>query len=162
MDRFDVKKMFESILKQELTCRRTPLAVVILNKNKYSKGWNGSPTCIKDNECMRKDDPVAGLETLCHPVHAEVRAIAKAANGGIKLQNSTIYMSSWFPCAACAEAIAEAGIVRVVTPTMIYDKDVKLIPEMLGSKLYNFEIAEQILIAKNIEIEIDLDIKPNI
>ncbi len=47
--------------------------------------------------------------------HAERNAISKAHDLGHEIKGTTIY-GTLFPCAACARAIAEAGIKRAVFP----------------------------------------------
>lgn len=50
--------------------------------------------------------------------HAERNAIYSAAKWGVQLQGGTLYMVGMgpptYPCAECARAIVQAGIVRVV------------------------------------------------
>jgi len=162
MNSSEVRDLLEETLKKELTCVNNPLAVLIVAGSKYVLGWNGSPTCIVNGECINRDKPFPGIEALCHPVHAEIRAIAEAARIGLSLQNSAIYMSGWFPCAACAEAIVHAGIKKLVTPNKIYIEKNVLIPEFLGSELYRFEIAEKILVQGGVKIITDPDIRPRI
>lgn len=41
--------------------------------------------------------------------HAEARAVALAAQEGVKLRGSKMYLN-WFPCAQCAQSIVTAGI----------------------------------------------------
>ena len=48
-------------------------------------------------------------------VHAEIAAIAEAARMGIKTIQTTMY-TTYFPCADCAKAIINAGIMILYTP----------------------------------------------
>jgi deoxycytidylate deaminase len=57
--------------------------------------------------------------------HAERVAIAKAAKYGIELRTNTIY-SPWFPCAPCARAIINAGIMELVTHKELQELSEKL------------------------------------
>ncbi len=158
-----VKKILERVLMREQTCRAHPLAVVIEALDiGYVTGWNGSNTCVIDGKCIHDDVPMQGIDVLCHPVHAEGRAIARAARKSMRLLDATLYMSSWFPCAACAEAIVEAGIRAIVTPDRIYSNQKKfiLVPELTGSRLYSFELAEQILRKNKVIIQVNPEIRP--
>ena len=53
------------------------------------------------------------LPSDCDAIHSEVDAISHAARLGVNLNGATIYVTR-YPCEACARAIAEAGIKRVV------------------------------------------------
>lgn len=46
--------------------------------------------------------------------HAERNAIYTAARNGVPLNGCRLYLN-WFPCADCARAILQAGIVEVVS-----------------------------------------------
>ena len=165
-----IRKMFEAtiadLLGKNQICAQFPLVVAIetLNrgfKPRYFLGWNGSPTCMKSGKCDTIPILSDKKEQLCYPAHAEVRAIAKAAREGFKLDGSTIYMSAWFPCAACAESIIEAGISRIITPDKIYsDEDFVLVPELRDSGLYRFEMAEKLLKDAKISIITVPEIRP--
>ena len=50
---------------------------------------------------------------LSSAIHAEAMAIAKAAQMGVSLEGSTIYVTT-FPCPVCAKLIVYSGIERVV------------------------------------------------
>src|SRR3990172_10378285 len=83
-----VRQKLEDILRKQQTCAKYHLAVLIKTPDLvYIPGWNGSPTCIINGECFKKDDN----PELCHPIHAEVRAICQAAKEGISVEDSTIY-----------------------------------------------------------------------
>lgn len=74
-----------------------------------SIGYNGFPAGADDNVLERHERPAKYLYTE----HAERNAIYSAAKNGVKLQGATIYLE-WFPCADCARAIIQSGIVCVV------------------------------------------------
>jgi dCMP deaminase len=50
---------------------------------------------------------------LCTAIHAEAAMIATAAKNGIKLEGSSVYVTT-FPCPTCARLLAEAGIKKVL------------------------------------------------
>lgn len=74
-----------------------------------SMGYNGLPSGCNDDIESRKERPLKYLYTE----HAERNAIYSAAKNGIILAGCTMYLM-WFPCADCARAIIQSGIVRVV------------------------------------------------
>ncbi len=93
------------------TCARKHVgAVIVLDKMILSTGYNGSirgmPHCdeighlMEDGHCVRT-------------VHAESNAIVQAARTGVRLAESTIYVTA-SPCWSCFRLIAQAGIKRIV------------------------------------------------
>jgi dCMP deaminase len=74
--------------------------------------------------------------------HAERDAIANAAKMGVPLYKSTIY-SPWFPCAPCARAIINAGIIELVTHKELQDLSAKLDAKWGDSQKYAADILEQ-------------------
>lgn len=96
------------------TCDRAHVgAVLVLDKNILSTGYNGSirglDHCddvghlMEDNHCVRT-------------VHAEANAIASAARHGVSVKNAVLYVTH-FPCWLCFKLIANAGISKVVYDT---------------------------------------------
>lgn len=92
------------------TCdRRHVGAIIVRDRSILSTGYNGSikglAHCddvghmMEDGHCIRT-------------VHAEANAIVQAANNGVSINNSDIYITS-FPCLNCFKLIANAGINRV-------------------------------------------------
>jgi dCMP deaminase len=72
--------------------------------------------------------------------HAERNAIYEAAQFGVALDGSTIYVN-WFPCADCARAIVQSGIKKLVgyepdwTETRYGFKDARTILEEGGVEI---------------------------
>lgn len=62
--------------------------------------------------CIR--DHIAPGEKMdfCSAIHAEINIIAQAANKGISIKNSSLYITH-FPCPRCAKAIAVSGIKKL-------------------------------------------------
>jgi dCMP deaminase len=90
---------------------KTKLGAVIVGPDGDIKStvWNGFPRGIDDNIPERQQRP----EKYYWFVHAEHNAILNAGRNGIPLKGSTLYCSA-FPCANCAQAIIQSGIVKVV------------------------------------------------
>lgn len=89
-----------------------PVGVVIVGEEQVvlATGYNGLPRKVSDLEFRFGD----AEEKLRWVVHAEANAICNAARVGVSLLNSTLYVNK-FPCAACAGAIVQAGVQRLVT-----------------------------------------------
>jgi deoxycytidylate deaminase len=165
-----IKEKLQEGLSQKEICRKHPISSLIMQytpsqlrapDKTWVYGWNGSPSGIEHDECLRKDYPSGqGLEK-CPSIHAERRAISRAAMNGISTYKSTIYLSEWFPCADCAKSIIEAGIERLVTPDEFYeDKESHILIPKLKNQPYNFEMAEKLLREAGLEMIVDSKIKP--
>jgi dCMP deaminase len=74
-----------------------------------SIGYNGFPSGCNDDVQERYERPAKYLYTE----HAERNAIYSAARNGVRLKDSTMYLM-WFPCADCARAIIQSGIIKLV------------------------------------------------
>lgn len=169
-----IRRLFETtindLLEKQQICTVFPLVVAIEAKwfgplNRVFTGWNGSSGCYSNGKCDNVPILSATKEMLCYPIHAEVMAMAKAAKAGVKLEGATVYMSGWAPCVACAQALIEARIRRIVTPDEIYsepEKSFALAPQLRGSGLYHFEKALRVLEDSKIEIIVAPEIKPEI
>jgi len=103
------------------TCpRRAVGAIIVDSRNRVlSTGYNGPPRgrghCI-DSPCPGRDD-AAGDSDRCEAVHSEINALLQC--GDIE-RASTIYVSC-SPCFACAKAIANTNIRRVVCRELYRD-----------------------------------------
>ena len=149
-----IRRLLDKAIKQS-TCHLIKLGVVIETPaSEYVLGWNGPPErCGPHNECL-----VGGCITPekignCTGVHAEVRAICRAAERGIPVAGSTLYLSEWFCCAPCAVAMIEAGISKLVlTEEINLDKD----------DCYHFRLAEGLLGLANVAVEIRKSLHPRL
>lgn len=108
-----------NVAKKRSTCLRRQVGAVIARDNRIlATGYNGVPTGIKHCEevgCLRDklNIPSGERHELCRGSHAEQNAIVNAANFGISLKDSTIYINTQ-PCILCTKMIINAGILRVV------------------------------------------------
>ena len=128
-------------------CHNVHLGAVIETPGgKCVLGWNGPPGRAGDHPHCR----VGGAITRdnirdCPGVHAEVRAICRAAEEGTPVAGGTLYLSEWFPCAPCAVAMIEAGLKKlVVTEELNFLKD----------DCYNFRLAKEYLDRAGVLIEV--------
>lgn len=111
--------------------RKVGCVVVGQNKEVRATGYNGFPRGVNDDVEERHQRPAKYDWTE----HAERNAIYNAARVGTPLEDCMLYVSL-FPCAACARAIIQSGIGRVVTVPApendpVWDKEFKVAKEML-------------------------------
>lgn len=82
--------------------------VVSSDKTILSVGYNGPPRSSKDDVV-----PVSRPEKYAWMAHSESNAIANAARTGIRLLDSTFYVTG-FPCETCALSMINAGAKKIV------------------------------------------------
>lgn len=96
--------------------RSTKVGAVVVGPDREvrSTGYNGMPRGVNDDIPDRHERPRKYL----FAEHAERNAIYNAARAGIATKGCTLYIHSepepLPPCADCARAVIQAGIVRVV------------------------------------------------
>lgn len=116
-------------------------AVVVGPGNEIrATGYNGLPRGVKASSDARFDRPSG--EKFFWIEHAERNAIYNAARSGAALDGCTIYVNR-FPCADCARAIIQSGIVRVVSPA---------IPENDGALDHSFQVAAVMLSEAGVKV----------
>jgi len=136
------------------TCLSRPTgAVIILNKQVLTTGYNGSmpgmPNCSDEGTCFRRcmNVPDSEKNHYARNVHAEANAIARAARKGISIQGATLYVTL-FPCYTCLKLLVAAGITELV-----YELDYETLntkrdlhwreeAERAGLKIRKLELAE--------------------
>ena len=85
-------------------------AVIVGDRNQIlSTGFNSFPRGLNDNIESRQERP----EKYFWFEHAERNAIYNAAEHGVSLSGSTMYLTCGVPCTGCARAIIQAGIKTV-------------------------------------------------
>ncbi|MBL6957474.1 MAG: dCMP deaminase family protein [Rhodospirillales bacterium] len=91
--------------------RSTQVGAAIVDEDRTPGpyGYNGFPRFIDDEKEERHERP----NKYDWTEHAERNAIYNAARMGMTLKGGTIYVTH-VPCADCARAIIQVGIVRVV------------------------------------------------
>jgi len=103
------------------TCiRRQVGAVIVRDKIQLGAGYNGALSGLEhctDNPdlCIRSklNIPSGERSELCRSGHAEGNAIAQAAQNGVNIKDSTLYVTCK-PCVNCTKIIIAAGIKRLV------------------------------------------------
>ena len=89
----------------------TKIGAIIVGKDNevLSVGYNSFPRGANDDVPERQKRP----EKYYWFEHAERNAIYNAAKNGIRLEGSTIYLSSTIACMPCSRAIINSGIKRM-------------------------------------------------
>lgn len=111
-------------VRQQSSClRRHVGAVIVLDKQIISTGYNGMPSGIPHCtaytggplDCIRTamNVPSGERPDLCFASHAETNAIAQAAKYGISVYKTTMYCTNK-PCGGCLKIIINSGISKVV------------------------------------------------
>ena len=115
-------------------------AVIVVDKNPVSMGYNGFPRGCDDDLEERHERPTKYLWVL----HAEENSIINAARNGQKTLGADMYVN-WFPCSRCAGQIVNSGIKRVFC-----DKE----PDwnVQGTWTADQKIAQQKLIEGGVEV----------
>ena len=100
------------VVKERSTClSRKVGCVLVKNKQILSTGYNGFPKGIKDSEERYSNRQIK----YQYVVHAEMNCIYNAAENGISLRDSTLYIYGLPVCGDCALGIIQAGVSRVVS-----------------------------------------------
>lgn len=93
--------------------RSTKCCSVIVGpaNNVLSIGFNGFPRGVDDNVESRHERP----EKYLYTEHGERNAFYNAAMHGIKIGGARVYLSGGgLPCADCARAVIQCGIVEII------------------------------------------------
>ena len=88
-------------------------AVLVLDRRIIATGYNGFPQGIEDHLTRYENREMK----LAYTVHAEVNAILNAAKNGSQTNGSTLYVT-FAPCVRCCTSVIQAGVKRVVCPTV--------------------------------------------
>jgi len=103
-------------------------------------GYNGLARGVSPQDNTRFDR--ASGEKFFWFEHAERNAIYNAARAGVEVAGCTIYVNR-FPCADCARAIIQSGIVCVECPPK---------PEYDGKLDHSFDVSETMLREARIQL----------
>lgn len=117
----------------------TKVGAIVIDPESYQvllTGYNGFPRKVKELP-ERMERPAKYLYTE----HAERNAIYHAARKGPHTLGATM-ICTMFPCADCARAIIQAGIIRVITPDIAVERWAE-----------SSEAARQMLIEAGVQIE---------
>ncbi|KKN88883.1 hypothetical protein LCGC14_0244900 [marine sediment metagenome] len=87
--------------------------VVQRDKRILTTGYNGFPMGAPDDEALYADREYK----YANIAHCDRNAVFAAAFQGVALKGATMYLTGP-PCTNCTQAIIQAGITRVVWPTL--------------------------------------------
>jgi len=133
MDRKDKENYYldiaETVMIRSTCLRRKYGAIIVLNDEIISTGYNGAPrgrkNCLDRAICMRDELGIPSGERyeLCRSVHAEANAIISASRrdmmgatlylSGINAKNDEL-LDDTIPCSMCRRLIINAGIEKTV------------------------------------------------
>ena len=88
-------------------------SVLVMDRRIIATGYNGFPAGILDDPSRYENRELK----LAYTVHAEVNALLNAAKNGAQTKGSTLYVT-FSPCIHCSTAIIQAGVKKVVCPTV--------------------------------------------
>lgn len=119
-------------------------AIIVKNNQCISTGYNGLPRGIDDDKIERYKRPLK----YSWMVHGEENALLNAARQGISCDGSILYVTPIFPCARCASAIIQSGVIKVV----VDEKEIN--PRYIEDK----RIAEEMFQLAGVEVVIRRDL----
>ena len=118
------------------TCdRKHQGAVIVMDKQIVSTGYNGSPPGVAHCDEVGHD---LVNDHCTRAIHAEINAVVQAAKHGVKIGGATLYCTS-SPCKKCLQAIIAAGITKVIYKC-VYDAEVVEWGRSIGFDLQQMEI----------------------
>ncbi len=128
------------------TClRRQVGAILVHEKHILTTGYNGAPRGLphcRETGCLRQAQnvPSGQRHELCRGLHAEMNAIIQAATFGMRVQDATVY-STTFPCSLCVKMLINAGVRRIVAQGDYADPLAKelLIESGIRVDIFDFE-----------------------
>jgi dCMP deaminase len=127
-------------LSRDATCPRKHVGCIIVNKQDivivggHNGAPEGMPTCL-DEGCLMEGGH------CIRSVHAEIRAIAFAAQYGMRLHGCVAY-TTLLPCLQCLQALLESGI-SAIHYDEVYDREEKKHVFQLA-QLGNIQLIERI------------------
>ena len=87
-------------------------SIAVRNRTVIAQGYNGFPRGI-DDTTTRLDNRTEKYKFM---VHAEMNVIYNAAENGVSLKDSTVYVYGLPVCSECAKGLIQAGIKGIVPP----------------------------------------------
>jgi dCMP deaminase len=117
-----------------------------------SMGFNGFPRGVEEDYDNRWNRP----EKYNWVEHAERNAIYNAARNGIKLAGTRLYLNyEPKPCADCARAIIQSGIIEVIGPDRVFSG--KGAGKHYSIDHSNIMFSEAGIMTRTVEIDIPLE-----
>lgn len=85
--------------------------LLVRDRRIIATGYNGAPRGVDETAPDRNERP----EKYYWYEHAERNAIYNCAREAVSTEGATAYLTPLSPCADCARAFVQSGVVRVVT-----------------------------------------------
>jgi len=122
--------------------RKTGAVIIDERNNLIAIGWNGFVRGVNDEIASRQVRP----DKYKWTEHAERNAIYNAAANGHPVKNCYMFIP-WYPCADCARAIIQSGIIKLycTEPDWIDEQwsiDFAIVCEMLEEAEITVEFVE--------------------
>ena len=138
-NRISWEKYFMNIAKEvasRSTCDRKNVgAVIVRDKTILATGYNGSIRGL--DHCDDKDHEMENGHCV-RTIHAEANAIVQAARHGVRIEESTIYVTA-SPCYDCFKMIANSGIIAIYYAEFYRDERIKKYATDLSIHLFHLE-----------------------
>lgn len=117
------------LISRRATCDRKHVGAVFVRDSRViSTGYNGSPPGLPHCDEVGHDIVVTdGKENCVRTVHAEQNGVYQAAQHGVSLANTVLYVNT-FPCWNCAKALLSVRISKIV-----YDADYNNDPRVVDA-----------------------------
>jgi dCMP deaminase len=117
-DRIDWYLKIARTIAEASSDRSTKVGCIVVGPDKEirAQGYNGFPRGVDDENDEWHERP-AKYDFV---VHAEANAVANAARTGTSLKGCTAYVTAP-PCCDCAGLLINAGISKVVWPSIVDD-----------------------------------------
>ncbi|MBF88726.1 MAG: deaminase [Candidatus Marinimicrobia bacterium] len=136
-NRISWKQYFMNIAKEvasRSTCDRKNVgAVIVRDKTILATGYNGSIRGL--DHCDDKGHEIEN-DHCVRTIHAEANAIVQAARHGVRIEESTIYVTA-SPCYDCFKMIANSGIIAIYYAEFYRDKRIKKYAAELNINLFH-------------------------
>ena len=108
------------VLSKRSTCKYYKVGAVFARDKRFlTGGYNGPVSgdfhcvevgCAKEDKDGNRLPPGSGS---CRGAHAEMNGISNAANIGVKVRDSVIYIT-YRPCYDCAKHVINAGVNKII------------------------------------------------
>lgn len=133
------------LISERSTClRRKVGALIVLNNQIISTGYNGAPKMVphcSETGCLRAqmNVPSGQNHELCRGVHAEQNAIIQAAVNGTAIKGSDLYCTNQ-PCSICAKMLINAEIRTIYVADTYEDKLARQLLEEAGVNVFHLNM----------------------
>jgi len=136
------------LVSERATClRRKVGAVLVKDRQILATGYNGAPSGIVHCDitgCLRAklNIPSGQRHEICRGLHAEQNVILQAAQFGVSVKGSTVYITD-SPCSICSKMIINAGIKEVVFSKAYEDRMARDFLKEAKVKLRQFSLEKK-------------------